>query len=170
MKRITSLSIVVLFVLVSAACSGNNGPAVKTGPLTEPTPAPSKPAPVVATPISVALSELKVKFTPKPECDGGECYDVDFDVSFGGVAGNNYSKHFTFGSFDYKVGGAKNDPEIVRGRKLYAALSSTDPKKLSVTITNGEITKIVRVEEVQNKTLIPEAVLWDAKFLTNSDF
>jgi hypothetical protein len=168
MKKIVSLTIVALFSLLLAACS-DRGPVVKTGPATESAPpkvytSPAASlAPVTRTVKAIVISKLNTEFTSKPNCDGGECYDIDFTVAFKFDGYKTVAENFSFQSFSYEPGTAKSDPRVVSGKKLYDTLSKIDPEKLSLTLTDDKVTKITRVQEEQGTTLIPEEVLWEKK-------
>ncbi len=171
MKKYSSIFVVlvVLMAVLALASCGSGGTKTQSSnvpavmPPAESVKTAAIPAPVVvAIPEAIGVSKPNVKFTPYPDCDGGECYNIEFaiGVRLKGKA-ESLMVHISRFAYARKVGGAKKDPEYMKAKRLHDTLSSIDPKKVSVTLIGDKVTKIVLLEEWQGNKFAPEEVLWE---------
>ncbi len=147
------------------ACNevGSSQPTVKKNETSKMVATPvetKKPEPTIVVPDAIGLSKLNTKLTPMPDCDAGECTDVDFTVGFK-VGEKTYSRKIEDGSFTRTKGASKSDERVVAVQTLYKSLTSLVPKNTKVYVVQEEVVKIVQAEQWQGKEFTPEVVLWE---------
>lgn len=165
MKKLVAFTIVVISVLFFIGCgSEGSKPTVTTLPAKNesPTPTPT-PAKVFRTVTDIGISKLQTTLTAFPNCDGSECYDVEFFVAFKFDDGTKKQLNIAYTGYGDKSGVAKNHEDVKKGLELYKTLSSIDKSKLIVTILGDDIIEISSSEEWEGKNFTPETSLWQYK-------
>ncbi len=155
---------VFCLALVLIGCDAPKNPEGR--PLRELVPTPT-PTPVVAelTPIAVGVSLLVEDFTKAPNCDGGECFDIEFAIGLelpGEGRSRSVRAHYSARTSEASNGAVKTDPEIKEGRRMHALIPRLDAKQVRVTLVGNKITKIEFVGQMIGTNYTPPETLWEA--------
>jgi len=125
------------------------------------------PQPKIITPERVGVSELEFDFTPAPQCDGGACARVQFEIAILAENGITYPADVYVSIFLHQEDGdPRTDPQILAAKKLHKKLLSLtmeEIKSFRATLLNEELVQIVTIERWDGNTFIPSKIIWEKK-------
>lgn len=125
------------------------------------------PQPKIIIPERVGVSEMEFEFIPTPQCDGGACARVQFEIAILAENGVTYPAEVYVSVFRHQEdGNPRVDPEILAAKKLHKKLFSLtmeEIKSFRATLLNEELVQVITIERWDGNTFIPSQVIWEKK-------
>jgi hypothetical protein len=163
MKKLMTMALAVAAITTTGLMSCNESASQPQTPITQLEPAPTVtevPATLEFTPIQIAASEVVEEFTPYPECDGGQCYTVEYIVAVKDSQGKSYTG--VVNMIDHSDEKGSKPKFITDVVLLQKTITSVKPEQVHVTVRDGVIEKMVTKEQWNGNTYTPEQLLYEA--------
>lgn len=125
------------------------------------------PATKTVIPERIGVSKMEYEFIAAPNCDGGECATVEYEIEILDSRGLTIVAPVYAASFCWPgEGSAAQDSAIIAAKKLHKAIARmtrADAQDVRVTLQNEEIIRIEKMEKTDDNIFFPPiVVLWQA--------
>lgn len=158
-----SLVLIMVLLIVFSSCESRSGRRVKPVSKVEVIDQTKVADTTFVTPDKVGVSNMINKFTPYPDCDGGECVSVEFIIAVQ-ISEALYQVKLSEMSFTREKGKAKEDNRIVTATLIHSLVTKIPAKEVLVALVNHEVVKI-STKEIWGTGgyFTPPEVLWQKK-------
>ena len=162
MKKLMTMAMAVAAITATGLMSCNESASQPQTPIThlEPVPKVTEPTTLEFTPMQIAASEVVEDFTPYPECDGGQCYSVQYTVAVKDSQGKSYTG--VVNMIDHSDEKGPKPKFVTSVVLLQKTITSVKPEQVHVTVRDGVIEKMVTKEQWNGNTYTPEQLLYEA--------